>query len=248
MKNFFYTLLIFLCINLYGSTSENRELLTNFHMIRNNFIKTMNVYQTNMTDNEPFLEIEPNKEVADVNIEGLNDESINRLIAKRVLDFEGEKVVNNTTEYSKYGITIQTLNWYNKKYGHKYILEKLHKEEAIDIMMKIMENSNIDKIKDPRIRIVIFDTLFNTGPKRAFRIAQKTFNFYNDLYGDGNRIQIDGVLGPITIEKLNSIKKVDLFIQLYTFERLETYKKFKEWDKYKTVWCQRILTIKDFKI
>ena len=251
MKKIVYILMLCICFALYGSVDVNNtnKILTNFHMIKDNSIQTMNVIETETSEQtEPFIEIEHNEEVADVNIDGLDEKAVNILIAKRILDFEGEKLVNNSTEYSKYGITIQTLRWYNAKYKTHYRLEKLKKEEAIDIMINLMNYYKIDKIKDPRIRIVIFDTLYNAGPARAFKIAQKTFNFYNDLYGNGKRIKVDGIMGSITLEKLNSIQKVDLFIQLYTFEKLENYKNFREWDKYKKVWCERMMAISQFRI
>lgn len=214
-----------------------------FHIIRNDKIETMRVYEKEQVDDETFLELSPDKSVATVELKNIDDAAINVLIAKRILDFEGETIVKTPDEYSKYGITDKTLNKFNTTTGKDYKLEELDQNQAIEIILNLMEQYRVTEIKDPRIRIVVFDTIFNTGYRRAALITQKTFNFFNDLYGDGKRISADGVIGSYTIEKLNSIKKIDLFVQLFIYERLDTYKKFRKWNQYKSGWANRIQTV-----
>lgn len=242
-------MLLILLLNIVTLGNPNEKVtLGYFHIIRNDKIQTMKVIENEHLGDETFVEIIEDHQVADMEISGMSDQEINTLIAKRILDFEGEKLVQNDTEYSKYGITIETLENYNCTKNMNLNLENLTSNDAIDIIIYLMNKYRVTEIKDPKIRIIVFDTIYNTGYRRASLITQKTFNFYNDLYGDGKRISIDGVIGSETIEKLNNIKKVDIFIQLFIFERLDTYKKFKEWNTYKNGWTKRILTVSDIDI
>lgn len=228
---------------VFKSLDTTKILMGNFHMIHSDIIKSYDVYGSMMNDNNTFIEIQENTKMANVSISGLSNEDINKMIAKRILDFEGETVVRTEREHSKYGITSGTLRSYNKVKKTHLEVDTLSKEKAIEIIIYLMDQFKVNEIKDPRIRIILFDTIFNTGRARAVRIAQKTFNFYNDLYGDGNRIKVDTILGKETIKSLNNIDNVDMFVQLYIYERLEVYKSFKEWDKYKAGWTKRVLTV-----
>lgn len=247
-KFFICVLISLLNIVILGNPTDHQKSIGFFHIIKEDKIQTMEVHESGEIDDEIILEIKKDERVADIEILGMSDVDINKLIAKRILNFEGEKVVHNSTEYSKYGITIETLERYNMNRGTRLVLENLTQDNAMDIIIHLMNRSRVNEIKDPRIRIIVFDTMFNTGNRRAARITQRTYNFYNDLYGDGKRLDIDGILGNDTIEKLNNIKKTEIFVQLFIFERLNTYKKFREWDKYKEGWTKRILSTADFNI
>lgn len=242
-------MIMILLLNMITLGNPNEKVtLGYFHIIRNEKIQTMKVIENEHLGDETFVEIIEDHQVADMEINGMTDQEINILIAKRILDFEGDRLVHNDTEYSKYGITIETLENYNCTKNSNLTLEDLTLNDAIDIIIYLMNKTRVTEIKDPKIRIIVFDTMYNTGNRRASLITQKTFNFYNDLYGDGKRITVDGILGSETIEKLNNIKKVDIFTQLFIFERLDTYKKFKEWNTYKNGWTKRILTVSDINI
>lgn len=246
----FLILLLLLNITILGGGNpKTNNPLGYVHTIQQDRIKTMEVYVENTNESsEEIVTLKEDKSVAEVELSNTDNQSINKLIAKRILDFEGEDIVNTSEEYSKYGITKETLDNYNKVKGTDYTIESLKQNEAIEIILYLMEVFRVTEIRDPRIRIVVFDTIYNTGSRRAVYITQNTFNFYNDLYGDGKRINVDRILGNDTINKLNQIENVDIYVQLFIYERLNTYKKFKTWSKYGNGWTKRILTVSNIKI
>ncbi|MGL5316973.1 MAG: glycosyl hydrolase 108 family protein [Peptostreptococcaceae bacterium] len=175
----------------------------------------------------------------------LTKSDMNKEIAEIVLSYEGDRVIRTSREYSKFGIGSKALASYNKSNKTKYTIEKLTKEQAVSITQFLMKTYRMDEIKDPRVRLIVFDTMFNAGVHGGGRIVQRAINFYNNIKHRDN-IKVDGLVGSGTIRQLNNIEDVDLFIKLFIYQRIDSYKSYKEWDLYGRGWTLRITSISKY--
>ncbi|MGL5367421.1 MAG: putative peptidoglycan-binding domain-containing protein [Cetobacterium somerae] len=160
-----------------------------------------------------------------------------------VLAQEGNSILKSERELSKYGIRENTLNEYNKKYNTNYQIETLTKNQAIEISAELVKKYRINEIKDNYFKLIIFDTIFNTGYFSGSSILQKSLNRYY-----GKTVKIDGIMGSKTINLLNKVKDSERFIQIFLNERLTYYKNLKEWKIYKNGWIIRIDNLKNNKL
>lgn len=241
MKKITTYLVIFSMLFIVTSSSNSAVRKNSYMtMINKENINTYEIYDEG--DKLTLEEKDSNKinEAKDINLQ----------IVEQILKFEGSDLVDNSTEYSKFGLTKQFINKYNKKYKTHYIVKKLSKNDAIKIMLNIMKDTRVSEIKNPEIRVLVFDTLYNSGNYRAGLITQATINYYYRVYSKGrkNVITEDGIIGSNTIKYLNKIDKPEIFKQLFIYERLNSYKKLNNWNKYGNGWTKRIIEVSNLDI
>lgn len=160
-----------------------------------------------------------------------------------VLAQEGNLVFKSERELSKYGIRENTLNEYNREYNTNYQIETLTKNQAIEITAILAKKYRINEIKDNYFKLIVFDTIFNTGYFSGSSILQRSLNRYY-----GTKIKVDGIMGSQTINLLNKVKDSERFIQIFLNERLRYYKNLKEWETYKNGWILRVNNLKNKKL
>tara|TARA_R110000744_G_scaffold217238_9_gene336001 strand:- start:6815 stop:7291 length:477 start_codon:yes stop_codon:yes gene_type:complete len=105
---------------------------------------------------------------------------------------------------TKYGIS--------KKSFPQYDIKNLSIEDAKDIYRRhFWDTSKSEKIK-AELRLDYFDMCVNMGQGNAVKILQKTVN-----NSPGEKISVDGRIGPMTIEASNrvSVKRLRSFRVLY---------------------------------
>lgn len=166
-----------------------------------------------------------------------DDLNIHKKIVKTILSHEGEQILKTKFEYSKYGIKDSILKEYNAKHKTKYSMKNLNKNEAINIALSLMNKYKITKIESCNLKLIIFDSFYNAGPKAGALISQRALNRYHK-----NQIKLseDGVFGNETIKSLNNINDLKYFIKIFTEERLKYYSTLKNWNTYKKGWKKRI--------
>lgn len=152
-----------------------------------------------------------------------------------VLLQEEDKVFKSKRELSKYGIRENTLKEYNEKYKTNYQIETLTKKDATNISAALVKKYRVNEIKDNYFKLIIFDTIFNTGYSSGSVILQKSLNRYYRT-----NLKVDGIMGTQTINSLNRVKDSERFVQIFLNERLKYYKSLKEWKIYKKGWTKRV--------
>ncbi|MEG0237050.1 MAG: putative peptidoglycan-binding domain-containing protein [Cetobacterium sp.] len=160
-----------------------------------------------------------------------------------VLLQEGDKVFKSKRELSKYGIRENTLKEYNEKYKTNYQIETLTKKDATNISAALVKKYRVNEIKDNYFKLIIFDTIFNTGYSSGSVILQKSLNRYYRT-----NLKVDGIMGTQTINSLNRVKDSERFVQIFLNERLKYYKSLKEWEIYKKGWTKRVDDLKNKKL
>jgi len=68
-----------------------------------------------------------------------------------------------------------------------------------------------EKVKDDRVKALLFETAVNVGVRQATKLAQKVLG-----------VKVDGIFGPKTTEAINSVDPED-FIRDYTLARIAFY-------------------------
>ena len=91
-----------------------------------------------------------------------------------------------------------------------------------------------EEVKDDNIRALLFETAVNLGVRQTVKLAQKVLD-----------VKVDGVLGPKTLEALNSVDPKD-FIRDFTLARIAFYtalanKNPKRYSLYLRGWINRTL-------
>lgn len=104
---------------------------------------------------------------------------------------------------TKYGITLQSFQHHQKsglvKSSH---IKFLSKEEAIQIYLVDYWNPlRLGQIASSKIALIIFSHIVHSGPVSGVKSLQKTLNT-----SFGNKLFIDGVLGPKTELALAQVK------------------------------------------
>ncbi|WP_297406645.1 hypothetical protein [uncultured Cetobacterium sp.] len=155
-----------------------------------------------------------------------------------VLSHEGNHLMRNKKEYSKYGIRNFILIEYNKIKFTNYKIETLTKNQAIEISLYLLKKYRVDEINNCNLKLALFDTFFNTGYGTGSNLIQKSIN----RYFNSNKISIDGVMGSNTIDLLNSIGEDPYFYKVFFQERLNYYMSLKSWNTYGNGWKKRILS------
>lgn len=156
------------------------------------------------------------------------------------LKMEGSTIdKTNGKIHSKYGITKETLNKFNKKYKTNLQLTTLSKTNASKVAKKLLwDIYKLDNIHNNIVGIAMFDLLFNSNPDNASIIIQKTVN---EIKGK-NYVKVDGNVGNKTISTINEIDP-ELFVKTLCKNRLAYMKKIKTWSKYGKGWTKRVNSI-----
>ncbi|MGL5710450.1 MAG: putative peptidoglycan-binding domain-containing protein [Cetobacterium sp.] len=176
--------------------------------------------------------------ILNVNLFGSNLKAINR-----VLSHEGTQIVNNKTEYSKYGVTDKYLIKYNLINKTNYSVSKLTYLEAQYIVEHILERNRINEIKNQKLKEHILDVVYNTGPKGIYFI-QRSINEFSESHKLGISIKEDGVIGSETINAINQIKNQKALNQLIYKNRIIYYQSLPNWNTYSKGWTKRIESFK----
>lgn len=122
----------------------------------------------------------------------------NREMIDRVIAREGG-FVNDPLDSggaTNMGITLATLAGHRNTTVTPEDVQKLTKDEARDIYEALyLVGPGIDKIEDPLLRELVFDSAVQHGVGNAVRFLQRALPLVSDL--------IDGVLGPATLSALS---------------------------------------------
>ena len=79
-------------------------------------------------------------------------------------------------------------------------IKNLTKEGAKEIYKEVYWDKNkVEKVPE-QLRHIYFDMCVNMGRKRAGRIVQRAAN------NKGHNLVVDGVLGPVTLGKINNVE------------------------------------------
>lgn len=170
----------------------------------------------------------------------------------KTIKYEGSNIVNSKFgEYSRFGITKNTLSVYNKKNKTNYTIKKLNKNLA-----KIIYKANywnlmkLNELNNQELANNIFDYGVNSGIGKASYDLQ---NLCNDLIYQYDinieNIDVDGIIGSKTIETINNILKhekieIDTVISKYKNKRLLYLQTLGEkWNVYGKGWTYRVNSI-----
>jgi lysozyme family protein len=153
-------------------------------------------------------------------------------VVKEVLDREGGFTVDHAGP-TNFGITQPFLN----KYG-KGKVKDLTVEKAKEAYYAYWLELNMDNIIDYQESLKIFDTCVWHGAPQCVKHVQRA------LIVCGEDLKIDGKLGPVTFEAINSVNS-DIFLaalksQIESFIRHLVEKK-PEHKKYLKGWLKRAL-------
>jgi len=111
-------------------------------------------------------------------------------------------------------------------------IKNLTIEDAKEIYFKhYYLKGKCDKLPFP-LNVVHFDTCVNCGILRASKMLQKAINNL------GYKIKIDGIIGPITLSKIELISPNILSLE-YIKERVKYYSHLNKLDKFKDGWINR---------
>ena len=166
---------------------------------------------------------------------------------------EGHKIVKTKFgEFSKFGITKNTLDLYNKKYKTNYKVEHINKEISKKIYKQKYWNAmKLSQLDNQMLANNIFDYGVNSGIYKASKDLQYLCNELIEEHDieEIEKIDIDGIIGNKTIETLNILLKNgninnNLIIQQYKNKRLSFLRTLKgKWDMYGRGWTNRVNSI-----
>ena len=90
----------------------------------------------------------------------------------------------------------------------------LTKAEAIEFYRKdFWDKLKLEKLKAQAVACRVFDMAVNMGPRGAVKIAQRAYNGLTEG-NEGERLKLDGKLGPKTRKALDSIDPVEMMAAL----------------------------------
>jgi lysozyme family protein len=140
---------------------------------------------------------------------------------------------------TKWGVTHLTLDAFNAKHPENGFPTKvldLTKDEArVIYRFNYWDGIKGDAIQDEKVAIKLFDAAVNMGPKAAIKLAQKALNMAP--HPDGQFLVVDGLIGPKTIEELNTTSPV-WFLGEYV-RQLQWYYRNLNKPKYLKGWLNR---------
>ena len=121
---------------------------------------------------------------------------------EKTLKYEGvlSNDVNDSGGLTKYGISQQSYPKLDIRNLTIDDAKKIYKRDYWDICL-------CDYIKDKTIAMQVFDIAVNMGTGGVGTVVQKAIN---SLLPQGQSIRVDGAIGKITIDKLNSLLAKDI--------------------------------------
>lgn len=124
---------------------------------------------------------------------------------EHILKVEGSRYTEHKADRggpTKYGITLLTLENYRKKVLKPDDVRRLTKGEATRIYQELYWNRlKLDNVRNEIIALVIFDCAVNCGLRFATNLTQSSINCSDPW----QKVEVDGVMGPITMAALNMI-------------------------------------------
>lgn len=144
-------------------------------------------------------------------------------VYKNTLRFEGKRYIKNCIEESKYGIS---------KCYCKDVKNLTEKKAFYIAYNKIYKANNVDKIKNEKVRMFIFDWVYNSAPRGAIKKIQKLVD-----------VEVTGNMNSETISAINNFSDTDLLIHLLKETRLNYLKTLKHYKKYKDGWQYRVSNV-----
>lgn len=117
-----------------------------------------------------------------------------------------------------WGVTLKTLSIYRGHPCSPDEVKNLKKAEAVAIYKKMFwDPMGLDHIVDQNVATCIFDIEVNRGEHTAVIYSQYACNCY------GAYLEIDGYIGPKTLEAINKLSRED-FITAFYEEVIEGYR------------------------
>ena len=131
------------------------------------------------------------------------------------------------------GITQKTLDNYNRnhpEYNFPSDVKDILPEQARQIYEEdYYRERHIDRIDDPRIAGAVFDMGVMSNWANVVKLVQKTLG----------GVAIDGIMGPQTLDALNSIDDIDGFMEDLIAARIGYLSGLPGWSKYGRGWTSR---------
>ena len=128
---------------------------------------------------------------------------------------------NDHGSYTKFGVTLKTLNSWRGKECSQEDVKALTKQEAAEIYKaEYFYKPRIDKLP-LELQPVVFDMAVNMGPKQAIKIFQAVIDRY------WRKTSIDGIIGPVTIKSAKGLANFhddNFVIEQITEERIKFYR------------------------
>jgi lysozyme family protein len=114
----------------------------------------------------------------------------------------------------KFGITLPVLREFRQsKILGAHDIKDLKLFEAMEIYKTMFwDLLSLDKVKDPKMALAIFDNAVNCGPGTAVKLVQTSINKASPWVG---QVPEDGVMGSETLATLNSIDRVQFGFQFF---------------------------------
>lgn len=110
---------------------------------------------------------------------------------------------NDTGGLTKYGIS---------QNNHPEVdVKSLTPEKAKDIYKTKYWTDLYEQFKDDKVAVKTFDLAVNAGPKQAHTLLQRALN---RLLPPQERVNVDGKLGPVTVESINKVDENQLLTTL----------------------------------
>lgn len=168
-----------------------------------------------------------------------------------VLNGEGGFVIDNGGP-TNFGITAKYL-MDNDRWAYDFDkngvidasdMKKFSVENAKFEYFKMFNKARYNLINSLEIAKRVFDVHVNSGPRQAALITQRS---YNRLMSPTSKIDIDGLIGNLTIYALNSIKNIDGFVEEFKMQRVYFYRELAEsnpekYGRYLNGWVNRANT------
>lgn len=164
-------------------------------------------------------------------------DKIKDFIINRTLKLEGgskytEHVENGKQTPTKYGVTLDTLKITNPK-ATKDDVKALTEQKAADIYNKIYwQDAKVDQLPK-QLKDIVFDGNINHGVPGMTKVIQRALN---DL---GVKTDIDGRLGPKTIQALNDLPP-EKVREAIIKRRQRLYEQHPDADKFGKGWSKRL--------
>lgn len=152
--------------------------------------------------------------------------------------YEGSGL-DKSSNHSRYGVSKETIQRYNKIYKTKYTVNSLTKTQAKTIAKKLYwQTYNIDSITNDKLAVAVFDFVYNSNTTNAMKTIEKK------LVSIGVKgIKVDGSLSKKEIDKMNTLSG-DKLTNHICDARLSYIKTLKVWSNYKNGWSKRVNAIK----
>lgn len=156
-------------------------------------------------------------------------------IIERIFEVEGGYVNhrNDPGGPTNMGITLATLRAWRGKRVTARDVKNLSKGEAADIYERNYFNKVNAGVMPACVAMHVFNTAVLSGPKRGGEMVQKALNAL------GERVEVDGVIGPQTLSAIFSVDEAAL-AEEHNNQFLGYLKRLKHWSTFGRGWTNRM--------